>query len=195
MKAVAPSGSETVSVSKGGTAGKGEITWNLGALAPGASQTIGFEAKSAQAGVLQTSSTVSCACATPAKTSCQTRVIGIPAILLEVVDVEDPVEVGKSTTYVITVTNQGTAPGTNIKIGCDVPAESAYVSATGPSTGTAAGKRVTFGAIASLAPKQKVEWRLVVTATAPGDARIAFDMTSDQFVVPVRETESTNHYK
>lgn len=195
IRAAVPGGSEVVTTSKGGAAGRGEIVWNVGSLAPGATTTVGFEAKINQAGTLQTSGSASCVCGTQVTSACQTRVIGIPAILLEVVDIEDPVEVGKQTTYVISVTNQGTAPGTNIKVGADLPAESTYVSATGPSQATAAGKRVTFGPLASLAPGQKAEWRMTVTATAPGDARLAVDMSSDQFAAPVRETESTNHYK
>ncbi len=195
VKAAVPSGAEVSSTSKGGSAGKGEVSWNIGSLAPGATQTVSFEAKINQAGTMQTSGSAGCVCAKQVTSACQTRVIGIPAILLEVVDVDDPVEVGKQTTYIITVTNQGTAPGTNIKVGADIPAESAYVSATGPSPATAVGKRVTFGPIPSLAPKQKAEWRMIVTATAPGDARLGVDMSSDQFTAPVRETESTNHYK
>lgn len=195
VKAAAPSGAEVAAVTKGGSVARGEVTWNLGSLAPGASQTVGFEAKAGQAGVLQVSAAVAGVCAAQVKAACQTKVIGIPAILLEVVDIEDPIEVGKPTTYVITVTNQGTAPGTNIKVVCDISQLSAYVSATGPSPATAAGNRVTFGAIPSLAPKQKVEWRMTVNAVQAGDARLGVEMTSDQFAAPIKETESTNHYK
>ena len=41
-----------------------------------------------------------------AAASCETKVEGIPAILLEVIDLEDPIEVGAQTTYEIKVTNQ-----------------------------------------------------------------------------------------
>jgi uncharacterized repeat protein (TIGR01451 family) len=190
-----PSGAQVTNVGKGGAPGRGEVIWNLGSLAPGATATVGFEAQINQAGNMTTSGTVSCVCGKAVNSSCQTRVVGIPAILLEVIDIEDPVEVGKQTTYVITVTNQGTAPGTNIQVAADVPALSSYVSATGPTPATVAGKRVTFGAVASLGPKQQVEWRMVVTATAPGDARLAVELKSDQFKEPIRETESTNHYE
>jgi uncharacterized repeat protein (TIGR01451 family) len=188
-------GGEVSNLTKGGTASRGEVTWSLGALPPGASQTLSFDAKTTQAGMIQASASASGVCAASVRAACETRVIGIPAILLEVVDIEDPVEVGKTTTYVITVTNQGTAPGTNIKVACDIPELSAYVSSTGASPASAAGNRVTLGTIPSLPPKQKVEWRLIVTAKAEGDARLRVEMSSDQFAEPVRETESTNHYK
>ena len=50
-----------------------------------------------------------------------TRVEGIAAILLEVVDVDDPVEVGADTYYEILVTNQGTDFARNVAITATVP--------------------------------------------------------------------------
>lgn len=195
LRAAVPSGADVVNVAKGGAPGRGEVAWNLGSLAPGATTTVSYEARINQAGNMQTSGTVSCVCGKAVSSTCQTRVVGIPAILLEVIDIDDPVEVGKQTTYVITVTNQGTAPGTNIKVGVDIPAIQNYVSASGPTQATAAGKRVTFGPIPSLAPKQQAEFRLTITATEAGDARLGVEMHSDQFTEPVRETESTNQYR
>ena len=46
----------------------------------------------------------------------ETSVEGIAAILLEVVDIDDPVEVGAETGYEILITNQGTDFATNIQI-------------------------------------------------------------------------------
>jgi hypothetical protein len=36
---------------------------------------------------------------------------------------------------------------------------------------------------------------MVVKAKAPGDMRVAFELSSDQFTEPIRETESTNLYR
>lgn len=60
-----------------------------------------------------------------------TEVVGIPAILLEVVDNDDPIEVGANETYDIIVINQGSAEGTNIAITCTIPPQQEYVSADG----------------------------------------------------------------
>jgi uncharacterized repeat protein (TIGR01451 family) len=48
----------------------------------------------------------------------KTLITGISAVSLEVVDVDDPVKVGARTTYVISVTNQGSAAATNVSIAC-----------------------------------------------------------------------------
>ena len=69
-----------------------------------------------QLGPLTFASSANGASGTAKSSSCTTEVVGVPAILLEVVDVEDPVEVGKEAVYDIKVTNQGSAIGTNIRI-------------------------------------------------------------------------------
>jgi uncharacterized repeat protein (TIGR01451 family) len=115
--------------------------------------------------------------------------------VLEVIDVEDPVQVGSNTTYVITVTNQGTSPGTNIKVSCPLEENQQYVSATGATEGTAANRTITFAPIASLASKQKATFRVVAKNVRPGDVRFQVSMTSDQLTRNVEETEATFVYE
>ena len=43
-----------------------------------------------------------------------TRIEGLPALLMELVDTDDPVEVGRETSYEIRVTNTGTKAETNL---------------------------------------------------------------------------------
>lgn len=118
----------------------------------------------------------------------------IPAILLEVVDLEDPVEVGKEVTYVIKVTNQGTTSGTNIRIVCTLPACQSFVSGTGATTVQAQDNTVTMAALPTLAPKAVASWRVVVKATQAADARIKVGLSSDQIQQPVVHHEATQQY-
>ena len=55
-------------------------------------------------------------CASAVTAVAQTEFSGLSALLLECVDVTDPIEVGQQETYIITVTNQGSANDKNIKI-------------------------------------------------------------------------------
>ena len=119
---------------------------------------------------------------------------GVPAILLEVIDISDPIEVGADETYVITVTNQGTADDNNIRIECTLPAEEDFVSAEGPTKFNAEGKSVVFEPLSSLAPKAKVTYRVVVKGTSAKDVRFKTSLTSDMLTSPVEETESTHVY-
>ena len=127
--------------------------------------------------------------------SCSTEIEGIPAILLEVIDVTDPVEVGQNTTYVITVTNQGSAPDRNVRVVATLPDQQSFVSATGATNVAANGKTITFAPVENLGVGQQAAWRIVVKADAAGDVRFRIEMTSDNLTSPVIETEATNLYE
>ncbi len=186
---------EVVEIRDKGARQDKNIVWSVGALKPAETRKVCFRSRVNEATVLRTAGRATARCAEPVSASCETKVIGIPAILLEVIDLDDPVEVGKTTTYVITVTNQGTAPDTNIQVIATIPDQAEYVSATGATPPKAEGQKVTFSAVAKLEPKQKVEWRLIVRAKKPGDVRFALEMNSDQLTSPVRETEATKLYE
>jgi len=190
-----PSGAEYIGASSGGTMSGNGVTFSLGTLAAGESRDVSVDLVGRAPGNLRVSASASGACADPVNTSCQTEYRGIPAILLEVVDIDDPVEIGQQTTYVIRVTNQGSADDRNVVVKCVLPDELAYVSAAGATQARVDGQTITFGTERVLNPKEVVEWRLTVRATAEADVRFAVEMTSDSFTRPIRETESTNLYE
>jgi uncharacterized repeat protein (TIGR01451 family) len=189
-----PAGLTFVSATNGGKFANGRITWNLGTLLPNGSKQISVTARATRIGNVRNVVRAEAQC-TVATAETSTAIAGIPAILLEVIDLEDPIEVGSNETYVIVVTNQGSAPGTNIKVICTLPDEQTYVSSTGPSKASVAGKKVTFAPLATLAPKAKATYRLIVKGTKPGDVRFTVEMISDQMTSSVMETESTNQYE
>ena len=128
------------------------------------------------------------------KTRCDTQVAGIPAILLETADLDDPIEVGKEVIYEIKVTNQGSAPGTNLKVTCSLPESEEFVSGTGPTPVRAQDRAVTMDTLPVLAPKAQAAWRVTVKALKPDDARFKVFVSSDQFEKPIQKDESTHLY-
>jgi len=193
--ATIPSGTTVVRASNGGRVVGSNVVWDFGTMNAGASKN--FSMTVAASNIGRYSSTVSgnASCADSVSDGCTTEVKGIPAILLEVVDITDPVEIGQETTYVITVTNQGTAADTGIEIVGTLPAEQTFVSASGATTGSASGKTVTFAPSGPLAPGAKISWRITVKANAVADSRFRVEMTSDRLTSPVIETEATNLYE
>ncbi len=192
-----PSGVEAVASDRGRIS-PGKATWSIGTLQPRESRTVTLSLSPKTAGNFASQATVRGVCAaTPVSASCATSVTGIPAILLEVVDTNDPIEVGDTTTYVITVTNQGSAPDTDIRIVCTLEASQEYVSSTGATTSNVRGRQVAFDPIRSLAAKQKATYRVVVRGTAEDrDVRFKVSMTSSNLGNrPVEETEATNIYQ
>ncbi|MCA9243630.1 MAG: DUF11 domain-containing protein [Phycisphaerales bacterium] len=188
-----PPGVAFLNASDGGTFSNGRVSWSLGTLAPGATRTVSIEAKAMAIGVHQNSAAVNARCAS-AEDACPFEVRGIPALLLEVVDLADPIEVNAIETYEITVVNQGSAVGTNIVIRCVLPSQQKYESATGPAPATATGQTVTFAPLPALPPGASVKYRVVSRGEAVGDVRFKVEMTGDQLDSPVEETESTHIY-
>jgi uncharacterized repeat protein (TIGR01451 family) len=190
-----PTGATFLSASDNGRAVGGTVRWDLGTMAAKASKTVTLRVSPGDAGTYRNTATARADCADPVSDSCETVVSGIPAILLEVIDIDDPIRVGGNETYVITVTNQGSAPGTNIVVAATLEATQQYVSSSGATQGTLRGNTVTFAPIGSLAPGAKATLRVVAKAVRPGDVRFSVTLNSDQLDRPVQENESTHQYE
>ncbi|MBN2314824.1 MAG: DUF11 domain-containing protein [Sedimentisphaerales bacterium] len=190
-----PVGMKFVGANHNGKLVGDKVVWNLSALAPNASHEVEVTLSSDKEGTYENIATAKAECASSVSASASTAVKGIAAILLEVIDIDDPIELGNNETYVITVTNQGTSDGTNIKIVCNLEENVEYVSASGPTTANVEDRVVTFRPLPKLAPQQKATWRVVVKAVKPGDVRFGVTMNSDQLRRPVEETESTEMYR
>jgi uncharacterized repeat protein (TIGR01451 family) len=190
-----PAGAKLESTTGAGRAASGGVQWNLGEIQPGAAKKVAITYTGTNAGVFRGQATAQAKCANAATAVAQTEFTGIPALLLECVDVTDPLEIGQDQTYVITVTNQGSAVGTNIKIHCNLEEAMQYTNSGGATRGRADGKSVVFDPLPSLAPKATAEWKVSVKAVNPGDVRFKIGMTADQLSRPVEETESSNFYK
>lgn len=190
-----PDSLRVIKVSEGGTIAGGRVTWQIGDLAPGAKKKVTLEVEGNNVGTALNSVTGQAECADPATVSAETQISGVPAILLEVVDSPDPVRVGEETTYIITVTNQGSAPSTNVKIVGVLENNMEFVSAAGASAGKLDGTNINFEPLASLAPGATAKFTVVIKASGSDDVRFKTVLTADQFKRSIEETESTNFYK
>lgn len=190
-----PAGVTGIKASSGGTLAGNMVTWNLGDLAPNASKKVSVSYTPSSGGEFKNTAKASAVCVDAVSASAATVVEGIPAVLLEVIDVSDPIEVGSNETYIITVTNQGSASDTDILIKAMLEDTMEYVSSSGATTGQLSGNTVTFSPLPSLAPKAKATWKVVVKAKKAGDVRFRVAMNSDQLGRDVEETEATNFYE
>ncbi|MBN2137714.1 MAG: DUF11 domain-containing protein [Sedimentisphaerales bacterium] len=190
-----PDGVKSMKATAGARLSGRKIVWPLGTLAPKASKTVQVSFTPTREGLLTNKVNAAAYCADAVSASAQTVLKAIPAVLLEVVDIDDPVEVGTRTTYVITVTNQGSAASTNVSIVCNLEDNVRYVSSSGSTIGTIEDGTLTFAPLASLTPKAKATWRVVVTALREGDTRFRATMNADELTRPVEETEATRIYE
>jgi uncharacterized repeat protein (TIGR01451 family) len=192
---IIPDGVTRVSISSGGKIIGSAVTWKMGDLAPNSAKRVSVTYTPMKIGEYTNTANTSAYCADTKSASITTSVVGIPAVLLEVVDIEDPVEVGNTTTYVVTATNQGSMPGTDIAITGTWEDTQQYVSSSGATAGSVIGNTVVFAPLQSLPPKARATWKIVVRALEPGDVRFKVTMHTGEFERPVEETENTNLYE
>jgi hypothetical protein len=189
-----PAGARVEGVSEGGTTTADQIVWPLAALAPGAERQVCAAFSVPAPGTLSLTASAQGACSPPVETTCGVQIMGIPAILLELVDLDDPIEVGGDETYEIRVTNQGSTIATNVKVRCTIEDSQEFVSGGGATPMLATGPTIASEPLPVLAPKAKATWRVVVKALKATDVRFAVQLASDQLVRPVEETEATHQY-
>lgn len=191
---VTPEEAGFVSATGAGQSEAGRVVWTIRNLMPGTSSNVCAVFKPAQPGALPFSATARGQVAPQVETRCETRIMGIPAILIEVVDLIDPIDVGENETYEIQVLNQGSAILTNLKVVCTLAEGQEFVSGSGPSAVTAEGSTVMLTTVPALNPKDTAVWRVVVKVLKAGDVRFTADVSTDQFQLPIKETESTRQY-
>lgn len=152
---------------------------SLGDLAPNASKTVTANAMSDAGGAATVIAEANAMCATAVSANGQATFNTIPAILLETVDEADPITVGQTVTYDITVTNQGSGPDNNLAVKAMIPDGEQYVSTSGPTQPTQDGQTLTFPVVGTLPTKQSVTWKVTVKAMRAGDVQFKTTATCD----------------
>jgi len=128
------------------------------------------------------------------RTEKEVMVEGLAALMFEVADLADPIEIGGETTYEIRVVNQGSKAAENVQVVAILPPGLRALSGQGETRHTIQGERVEFAPIPSLGPKADASYRIQVQGTRPGDQRLRVQLTTDDVQQPITKEESTHVY-
>lgn len=186
----APAGTRLVSAPGANVSGN-VATWNVGSLKPGETKSFDVVLTRATAGRACNVATINTAQGLRESSEACTVWKGISAILLEVIDNPDPLQIGEQTLYTIKITNQGNADLTNVNAVVQYQKEMTPVSSQG---GTVDGKTVRFPTVPRLAAKEVITYTITGKAVEIGDHRLVVTLTEDQLDSPVKEEESTRVY-
>ncbi|CAN5882526.1 hypothetical protein BH23PLA1_BH23PLA1_11390 [soil metagenome] len=126
-----------------------------------------------------------------ARTTHTTEILTLPALLLSVVDQEDPIKIGGEEIYTITVVNQGTGPDEDVQIVAHLPDQFEFIDIDGPTEAEVEGQIITFGAIEQLEPNDRVSWKLRARAKQEGDVQLRVELSSEYLSQPAISTEPT----
>ncbi len=193
---VVPEGFKVLAASHGGRhdSSSRTVSWFLGEVGPGQPREVQLEVQAINPGEHKHQATAVAARGLKAVGELTTRVEGLSALLVELVDTEDPIEVGSETNYEVRVTNTGSKVENDIKLVATVPDRMEFKAAHGPVPFRTEGKQIVFDAIDRLAPKADAIVRITVKALEPGTAYFKIQLTSASLVEPVIKTEATRIY-
>jgi uncharacterized repeat protein (TIGR01451 family) len=190
-----PSGMKFVSANEGGVSNGATIEWNLVSLPAGESKELTAKIQAMRIMRVAASATAQAKATDPVSTSFVTDVQGIPALLLRVDDVNDPVAVGETETYKIFVTNTGSLTANNVSVTCMLEDSMQVVSSDGPTKAVLKGKKLIFAPLPKLDVSSRGVWTVVIKALKAGDVRFGDSVRCKQLDSPVTEFESTNFYE
>jgi len=183
-----------IAAAPGGTINGNQVTWRIASLAPGAEETLSLSLVPSRIGRFCNQASVVTAEGLRGSAEACTIVRGLAALLIEMVDVKDPIMKGDSTSMRIRITNQGSADDRNVRLTLFFPPELSPSSPAGATQGRVEGTTVIFSPYPVLAPQQRIEYSVRITGRQAGDARTRAQMTSDLIRTPVTEEESTHVY-
>ena len=178
----------------GATLSGNNAVWNIEQLAPGEQKLFSVITTAMTPGVYKNVVKFKSAEGVTAESEYSTLWRGLPGLSLQMSDTADPIKEGDMTEFKITLTNQGTASDSNIRVQMSFPAGLQPVSSAGATSATVTGQNVSFAPVASLAPKQSLTWSVAAKGIAVGDNRTRVQYTSDSIKVPVSKDESTQVY-
>jgi uncharacterized repeat protein (TIGR01451 family) len=193
---VVPEGFKVLAASDGGRHdfSAHTVSWFLGDIKPGENREVKLEVQAVNPGEFKHKVNVVGAHNLSAQSELDTRIEGLSALMLEMVDTEDPIEVTSETSYEVRISNTGSQVETNIKLVATVPEKMEFKSATGPVRFHQEGKLIVFEPLEKLAPRADAIFRINVRALDQGIVRFKIQMTSTALTEPVIKMEATRIY-
>lgn len=188
-----------VSASDEGKFLAGKVAWLLGTLEAGASRTLVTTLKPKEAGEQCHEASALADKGVKAQAKFCTLFGGLSALLIELRDRFDPIEIGTETSYQITIINPGNAPLTNIRVRAFIPDGLALTKA-GPADNkldepVQGAKVLAYDVLPSLPEGERRTFEVFVQGVKPGDYRFRVQIIADQLEAgPVIEEESTRVY-
>lgn len=169
-------------------------SWSIGELAPGEERKYAVVATAMTPGVFKNTVTAKSNEGVSAQAEYPTLWRGLSGLSLQMTDSIDPLKEGDMTEFTITLTNQGSAADSNVRVQMSFPAGLVPVSGGGTTSASVAGQTVNFAPVATLEPRQTLSWKVQAKGTTAGDNRTRVQYTSDNIKVPVSKDESTQVY-
>lgn len=175
----ARTGLEFVGASDGGRAVGNDVRWSLGTLAPGARRTVNLSLRARQAGTFANVASVKADRDLSARASATTEFETPTGLTLDVEKSDDPVAVGKTTTFTFRVRQRGGAAASKVGLSVTLPEELKVTDARGPSAGSQDRQTVTFALLGLLEPGVDAVYVVTAQARTAAEVKVRAEANTD----------------
>ena len=174
----------------------GAVSWFIGDLPPGQTGEVTVDLVAAAAGTCTHRIKAQAVGGLVAQTEACTLVEGLSSLQIEIVNLDDPVEIGADTAYEIRVINAGSKTETNLELTCTLAKGMDFLAATGPSGAghQRQGSQIVFEPLRELAPREETVYVVQVVGREAGDLRFRAQLTARGLSEPVVREKSTKVY-
>lgn len=183
---------------EGKVSGRDLVLWTFDTLSPGERKSVRVSVTADRAGgkdalAVAATSDSGVGKGLTAKAETPVRVVGKPALVLELADPRESVPVGRRAQYRIRVTNKGTGPATDVTVSADIPDE--YANARGATANGGVvrteGNKITFPTIPELKAGESVTVTVDVEGAKTGTARMRAEVKAGYLSQPLQEEQAT----
>lgn len=191
-----PEGFEFVRADHGGSydPAANMVEWFVGRLEPGESAQRNVHLETVKLGEFVHEVTADSEHGVKTNASTRTRIDGTASLALEIVETDDPAEVGTPTSYEIRVRNEGTKAARHVALTCKLPQNMELLGAKGPTEHAMKNGMIRFGTLGQLDPGKTALYRLRVRSTSAGNMRVRAQLVSDSIKQPLTFDELTKFY-
>lgn len=191
-----PNGFKFLKADKGGTleASQGIVSWFVGHLEPNQSVQLKLHLQATELGEFEHQVRATSEHGIVAKAGTTTKIEGSASLVLEIHDLDDPVEVGQPTAYEVRVSNSGTKEAEKVGLVFELPSGLELIDVQSPTQHLVKSGLILFNDLPILPPGKTALYRIQVRGQSEGNLRVRARLTSESIDQDLISEELTKFY-
>ena len=176
-----PKGFKFLKADKGGVldANTGSVSWSVGHLEPAQTFQLKLQLEATEIGQFEHQVFASAENGVTAEANTTTTVEGSASLVLEIQDLEDPVEVGQETAYEIRITNNGSKSAQNVGLTFEMPGSFEVLKVQSATQHFTKNGLILFSDLPELAPGKTTLFRVHMRGATEGNLRVRARVASE----------------
>lgn len=191
-----PKGFKFVKADKGGTfdANTNTVSWLVEHLEPQQSAQVKLNLQPTELGQFEHHAFATAEHGVTAKADATTKVEGSASLVLEVQDLDDPIEIGEETAYEVRISNNGSKAAVNVGLTFEMPNGVELLNVQSATQHLAKNGLILFNDLSELAPGKTALFRIHVRGATEGNHRVRARLTSESIEQELITEELTKFY-